>query len=396
MKACLRTLAAVVACTFTLLVGGFAMSLLKVITGFEFHHLGAFLGTVAVWAYAIFLLWSVCKVWRLVKGETIPSAAVAIQAKESANLEAPNVIEDDDEMLEITDANGEVMRLPKNTMTFGSSRIANVMINADPADANKSETPHQKAALPTKSQVAKGRKFPAILAGSAVWCMVLALAEFNDQWIYDLSKWALCAGCLYQGYQFWHAGMRRAILPLGILAIIFNPIAPIHFEESEWVVVDWIAAVIFVAYLPGALRFLIKLPSILWRAFVRLPEEDLISWLAVRVIVVFGVFAGAVIGVSKIRDSTPAGRIRVAQEKAGLAALKERAEAQKKAQVDRWKNPPRILEKPIKYPRALPGGGLDWTGVEGGERPIINNEWHPTSGVIHSVETEEEFHNPTK
>ena len=80
---------------------------------------------------------------------------------------------------------------------------------------------------------------------AAVWCIVLALADFSgEEWIYDLSKWALCGLCVYAGFQSWKEGSRRRLVPLGILAVIFNPFAPIRFGDS-WKAVDALAGATF-------------------------------------------------------------------------------------------------------------------------------------------------------
>jgi hypothetical protein len=84
---------------------------------------------------------------------------------------------------------------------------------------------------------------------AAAWCIVLALADFRDGWIYDLSKWALCGVCAYTGFRFWKEGSRRLLIPLGIMAVIFNPFAPIRFGDA-WPIVDTLASAAFLgAYL---------------------------------------------------------------------------------------------------------------------------------------------------
>ena len=82
----------------------------------------------------------------------------------------------------------------------------------------------------------------------AAWCVVLACADFDQRWIYDLSKWAICSVACYQAFTETRKWARFALV---LIAIIFNPIARIHFESSEWMAVDWISAIGFVATLPG-------------------------------------------------------------------------------------------------------------------------------------------------
>lgn len=79
---------------------------------------------------------------------------------------------------------------------------------------------------------------------AAVWCFILAFADFKAAWIYDLSNWALCGLCGYKGFQSWKEGAKRILVPLGILAVIFNPFAPIRFGDA-WKVVDSLAGATF-------------------------------------------------------------------------------------------------------------------------------------------------------
>ncbi len=62
--------------------------------------------------------------------------------------------------------------------------------------------------------------------------MVLALVEFDDDWPYQLSRWALCAGAAWSATQ--GAGWRR--VGFAIMAVIYNPIAPISFDDEWWIV----------------------------------------------------------------------------------------------------------------------------------------------------------------
>jgi hypothetical protein len=92
------------------------------------------------------------------------------------------------------------------------------------------------------------RKGTWLLLGMAAWCAAIALIDFSGDWVYDLSKWGVCAGCLFVGYQRWTEGERKWLIPLGIVAVLFNPIAPIRFDSYEWRTVDWIVFSLFIGY----------------------------------------------------------------------------------------------------------------------------------------------------
>lgn len=87
------------------------------------------------------------------------------------------------------------------------------------------------------------------LLAACLWCGMLAVSDFGQEWIYQLSTWSLCAVASWSGIKFWNNGLRHWLFPLGFIGVIFNPIAPIRFDKEEWIIVDWIAACVFAAYI---------------------------------------------------------------------------------------------------------------------------------------------------
>ena len=85
-----------------------------------------------------------------------------------------------------------------------------------------------------------------IAVGMAAWCVSLALLEFNPpfrfssvRWPFQLSQWAICAGSALLGLRFGRNTWRGIVIL--IVAVLFNPIAPIRFDQA-WSAVEWIAA----------------------------------------------------------------------------------------------------------------------------------------------------------
>jgi hypothetical protein len=83
-----------------------------------------------------------------------------------------------------------------------------------------------------------------VFFAAAIWCFILGMTHFDEDWVYQLSSWAICGVAIYgilklKGAWRW---------PLAILAVLFNPIAPIHFDPEEWKSVDVLSSVVLFLY----------------------------------------------------------------------------------------------------------------------------------------------------
>jgi MFS family permease len=76
----------------------------------------------------------------------------------------------------------------------------------------------------------------------------LGFSDFDSVWVYDLAKWAVCSLSVYLGVYLWKRDLRRSLIPLAVVAVAFNPIAPVRFDDDAWKVVGWIAAGVFLGY----------------------------------------------------------------------------------------------------------------------------------------------------
>lgn len=83
----------------------------------------------------------------------------------------------------------------------------------------------------------------SVLLGAGVWCAVLALVHFDHYWVYQLSRWGVCAAAVFGAVTL--AG-KPWQWPLWALAVLFNPIAPIHFGRDVWQILDGVAALVFI------------------------------------------------------------------------------------------------------------------------------------------------------
>ena len=64
---------------------------------------------------------------------------------------------------------------------------------------------------------------------------------------YQLLRWITCAGAVFVAYNAYVFAQKWAVWPFGVLAVLFNPISPIHLKRDTWQVLDVVAAVVFIA-----------------------------------------------------------------------------------------------------------------------------------------------------
>jgi len=90
---------------------------------------------------------------------------------------------------------------------------------------------------------ARPHTVPAVLAA------VMLLAALGP-WPYDyyrLLRWVTCAAAVFIAYQGWTWKRFWATWLFGFVAVLFNPIFPVHFSRHLWQVIDVAAAGLFVA-----------------------------------------------------------------------------------------------------------------------------------------------------
>ena len=110
-------------------------------------------------------------------------------------------------------------------------------------------------AIPEKKDVVGSDKKPALdhkMADFALWtCVAMLLLALLSGWpygYYTLLRWVVCLTTGYLAYEGYKQGRRKSPVLLGAIALLFNPIAPIHMSKSDWAVVDLVVAVILIFF----------------------------------------------------------------------------------------------------------------------------------------------------
>ena len=62
---------------------------------------------------------------------------------------------------------------------------------------------------------------------------------------YTLLRWVVCLSAILSAWAFKELGKRSWLLLMAIIALLFNPIAPVYLDKGTWVVIDFIVAILF-------------------------------------------------------------------------------------------------------------------------------------------------------
>ncbi len=93
---------------------------------------------------------------------------------------------------------------------------------------------------------------PCIVAAVA---LLMALGDWPYGY-YQLLRFVVCGVSVYVAYMAYAWKKLWATWLFGIVAVLFNPLAPIHLSRDLWQPIDFACAVIF-----GLVAFLLKQPA---------------------------------------------------------------------------------------------------------------------------------------
>ena len=86
-----------------------------------------------------------------------------------------------------------------------------------------------------------------VLIGAAVFAFV-AMADLPYGY-YRLLRWVVCAVAIASAVQLHRSNRLGWVWVLGAVAVLFNPLVPVHFAKSTWRVFDGAAGVAFLGVL---------------------------------------------------------------------------------------------------------------------------------------------------
>lgn len=84
-----------------------------------------------------------------------------------------------------------------------------------------------------------------VLLGASIFAFI-AIADLPYGY-YRLVRWTTCGVAIAMAIQLYQTSHIGWVWALGILAVLFNPLIPLHFERGTWRVFDGAAGFIFLA-----------------------------------------------------------------------------------------------------------------------------------------------------
>ena len=174
-----------------------------------------------------------------------------------------------------------------------------------------------------------------LLSAAALWSVMLAVGDFPI-WFYQLSRWALCAAGVTAALYLAKLNNPRLSGVYWVTAVIYNPVAPIHFSAEIW---HWLNVASTIGFLaPLALNL-----SRWWRGMCE-DSKDMVKGMlllggcaCVLLAVIIGSVLDSKAGGPARRDTKAAAKKQREMEKAqGLmsAAIEARMTPEQKRQRD--------------------------------------------------------------
>lgn len=90
--------------------------------------------------------------------------------------------------------------------------------------------------------------YSRVLSIASVVMLFLAIPPIWPYGYFQLLRWVVTATAVYNGYLAHKADSRAWTLAMGVIAILFNPIAPIFLAKGVWVFLDIGVAVVFLIF----------------------------------------------------------------------------------------------------------------------------------------------------
>ena len=88
-------------------------------------------------------------------------------------------------------------------------------------------------------------KYKNIASIVSIVMLLLAMPAIWPYGYYILLRWVVTASAIFLVWVSYNLKKTFWLFLMGIIALLFNPIAPIHLDKETWVIIDLIVAVIF-------------------------------------------------------------------------------------------------------------------------------------------------------
>ena len=88
-------------------------------------------------------------------------------------------------------------------------------------------------------------KYKNIASGISIIMLLLAIPTFWPYGYYVLLRWVVALTAVFLLCLAYESKKTFWLFLMGLVAILFNPIIPVHLDKEIWVIIDFVAAVMF-------------------------------------------------------------------------------------------------------------------------------------------------------
>jgi len=88
-------------------------------------------------------------------------------------------------------------------------------------------------------------KYKNIVSAISIIMLLLAIPTFWAYGYYVLLRWVVTISAVFLLLSAYESKKTLWLFLMGIIAILFNPIIPVHLDKEIWVAIDFIVAILF-------------------------------------------------------------------------------------------------------------------------------------------------------
>ena len=89
-------------------------------------------------------------------------------------------------------------------------------------------------------------RYKNILAIISAIALLLAIPAIWPYAYYQLLRWLIAGSAIFIAYLAYNLNKQGWIWLMVAIAILFNPISPIHLDKETWMIIDVVVAIIFI------------------------------------------------------------------------------------------------------------------------------------------------------
>jgi len=90
-----------------------------------------------------------------------------------------------------------------------------------------------------------------LLKGAIIVSIVMLFLGIPTGWpygYYTLLRWVVTASAIFAVYITYNLKKNVWVIPLIIVALVFNPLVPVYLAKETWVLIDFVSAIFFLLF----------------------------------------------------------------------------------------------------------------------------------------------------